>query len=101
MDREKFLNACSEQVNWRVIVSIPPAVGYRAAPDEAIRIMGEIKRHVDGFSGLVVDYDRICKFCGAAWEVADGMKAIPDGRPLCCEKAGKMFDESALGTLER
>jgi hypothetical protein len=60
---------------------------YQRRCDE---IVEQIKRHVDDVASAEVDYDAeaVCSHCGRAWEQDE------TGKPQCCTKAEKEFEES-------
>ena len=87
--RASIRAACSERVNYRVVVEPVGPLGPRpAGPSDCKALVRDIRRHVDGVSQVYVASDVVCKFCGYGWDAA----LDDDGQPTCCDEAIAEFD---------
>ena len=87
--RANVRRACTERVNYRVVVTPEGPLGPRPArQSECESLIKDIRRHVDDVSGVYVDFDIACKFCGYGWDAA----LDDDGKPACCMEAIAEFD---------
>lgn len=82
-------------IRENIRVEVLPDFGWSTkTEDQQIRIAqdisSQIKRHVDDVQSAHPDWDskEICTDCNYEWEVDN------EGRPVCCEKAQKEWDQA-------
>ena len=79
--------------NYRIVVEPDSPLFGETTEEYCESTVREIKRHIDDLKSVYVDWDMVCSFCGAPWEVAShDDETVKKGQPVCCEKAMDEWD---------
>ena len=87
--------------NYRIVVEPRSPFLGEITEHTCQDIRDSIKRHIDNWMSVLIEWDMVCSFCDSPWEVAShDDETVKKGQPLCCEKAMDEWDAQKKRKVE-